>query len=314
MFASANYKGHTMNQATLKSRATVIGKVFAAKGITLSRAEQLDIVAQLEGAKNWHHASAEASSAPATGLPITLNSFQKEAARAYCGGDFADRTVLDEGLEHSDRLFGFVIREIGEAGEDVGEAARVIQQASDELAEVAAHLANLGTGAALETLPSTGVTVADGMRLVWTYHFLSDRFGEPQQLKSASPRLQDWLDKEGPTFEAIWQTCLEENAFVAEVNGRIGTLYEMEIETAESDIPDEGFKPCTVSEKDRHVQLLGNIQELEKRHPEAMWAVVDSGGVIPMNRLGVWAFIPHSPHFDKEKARALLESMYAKFY
>ena len=313
MFASANYKGHTMNQATLKSRATVIGKVFAAKGITLTRAEQLDIVAQLEGAKNWHHASAEASSAPAAGLPIEFNTLQREAARAYCSGDYADRTVLDEGLEHSDRLFGFVIREVGEAGQDVGEAARVIQQASDELAEVASYLANLGADA-FAPLPSTWVTGTDGKRAAWTYNFLSSRDGEPLSMRGKAPRLQAWLDNEGAAFDAIRGTCLEENAFVAEVNGRIGTLYEMEIETAESDIPDSGFTPCPLSEEERHTQLLGDIRDLESQHPYADWAVVHASAVIPMNRLGVWAFIPHSPDFDKEKARELLESMYAKFY
>lgn len=302
-----------MNQATLKSRATVIGKVFAAKGITLSRAEQLDIVAQLEGAQNWHHASAEASSAPASGLPINFNSFQKEAARAYCGGDYADRTVLDEGLEHSDRLFGFVIREIGEAGEDVGEAARVIQQASEELAEVAAHLANLGAKAHAP-LPSTGVTGTDGKRSAWTFQFLSSRDGEPLSMRGKAPHLQAWLDTEQAAFDAIRETCLDEEAFVAEVNGQIGTLYEMEIETANSDIPDERFPRCPVSEEDRHAQLLRDIQDLEKLHPYATWGVVHASAVIPMNRLGVWGFIPHSPDFDKEKARALLESMYEKFY
>ena len=44
---------------SLKSKATRLGKLFEKHGIKLSRKEQLEYIAHLEGAANWAHIAAE---------------------------------------------------------------------------------------------------------------------------------------------------------------------------------------------------------------------------------------------------------------
>jgi hypothetical protein len=136
MFAFAKFQRTNMNKATLKSRASLLGKVFESKGVTLTRAEQLNLVAQLEGARDWHQASAEVLK---EGAPQSFNQLQLEAAHVYASGDFSYMTHYGELNGVGDTLFEFAIREIGEADGDRDEAARMIRNAVRELEEVADH-------------------------------------------------------------------------------------------------------------------------------------------------------------------------------
>lgn len=58
-----------MKVEQLKSQATLLGKLFAEKGVKLSRAEQLDFVARFNGTRNWQ--VAEASTAGLMALKLT---------------------------------------------------------------------------------------------------------------------------------------------------------------------------------------------------------------------------------------------------
>lgn len=132
-----------MNKATLKSRATLLGKVFESKGVKLSRAEQLAIVAQLEGNRTWQEATAETSAPNKTkpAVDVPFDALQLAAAAVYSEGDFNHMTKMSDLEENfGDTLFRFAILEIGDAQGDVDEAVRMLNNAAEQLVAVADHL------------------------------------------------------------------------------------------------------------------------------------------------------------------------------
>jgi hypothetical protein len=130
-----------MNKVTMKSRATLLGQAFASKGVTLTRAEQLDLVAQLEGAHDWHHASSEmARSVPDAAAPEPFSALQQEGCNSYCSGEYSGMSDEAEVESVGDTLFAFVIRELGDAGDDREEGARMLRAAADELLQIAERL------------------------------------------------------------------------------------------------------------------------------------------------------------------------------
>jgi hypothetical protein len=308
-----------MNQATLKSRATLIGKVFASKGVTLTRAEQLNLVAQLEGARNWHHASAETAQRSS---PRPFDQLQREAAQAYASGDFAYMNDDSEIADCGDTLFSFVIREVGDASGEREEAVRMMRTAARELEEVADHLERSSADANTPSLPLKPLghqaTNSKGESAGWHLQFVTNRFMETQpELAKEAPALAAWW--EGLSEEdalRLSRVCLEELGFIVALNGQQGILYEVEIETYESEgdeAPDFASPRCSVTEEQRRIQLRNDIADLEMLHPKLQWAVGGPDG-IHNGRLAVWAFCPADSLISVEEAKALTESLYAKFY
>jgi hypothetical protein len=123
-----------------------------------------------------------------------------------------------------------------------------------------------------------------------------------------------WAIDNAQAFEKLFALCLDEMGFVAEVNGKRGVLYEVEIETAESenDHPD-GDRRCDVSEADRRIQLQGNVTELERAFPQLEFAIGGPDGMWH-GRLGVWAFCAETTAWSKDDARLLTEAFYKMFY
>lgn len=314
-----------MNKATLKSRATLVGKAFAAKGVKLTRAEQLDLVAQLEGARDWHHACGELTPEATSEATGNLDELQLEAAQAYCSGDFSHVTEKSAVATIGDTLFQFAISEIGEAGGERDEAVRMMRQGAGELNDLADALESNEWSTevpGLELVPKQSepamyfdATTSTGKPLEWRIRLISDRFGEVNpRVKSAYPHLADWVGENQQAFDKMAGLCLEEMAFVAEVNGQRGVLYEVEIVTSESEGQDAaGNNHCDVSEEKRRAQLQRDVTALELLHPNLHWAI---GGPIGMtdDRLGVWAFCPEATLFSYEEAKAVTESLYSSFY
>jgi hypothetical protein len=302
-----------MNKATMKSRATLIGKVFASKGVTLTRAEQLKLVAQLEGARDWHHASSEMACRSA---PKAFDSLQQEAVQAYCAGNFAHLTDDSDIHDVGDTLFTFVISEIGDASGDRDEAVRMMRNASRELEEVADYLESQTTPAENPAL-SCGplATNSRGYSADWNLRFISDRFCELQEdLDKSQPDLAKWARENDAEFQRLSDACHEELAFIVDLGGEKGVLYEVEIETLES----EGNKPdgtphCNVSEAVRRIQLQNAISKLEKTHSHLSWVIGEPGSV-GNGRLAVWAFSPASSLVNEEEIKALTKDLYDQFY
>lgn len=313
-----------MNKVTLKSRATLVGKVFASKGLVLSRSEQLDLVAQLEGAANWHHLCS--GTAPAE-IEATkpFDEVQLSVAEHYCEGDFSHLTDMAGLATTDDLLFHFAINEAGDAGGNPGDAARLFRQAADELYALAESMeASEDTAQAADSLaliPKTctpamhfEATSSKGDKQNWAIRLVSDRGGDINPRVSEYPHLADWVRDYPNDFESIFTRCLDEMAFIAEVNGNLGVLYEVEIVTEES----EGHKPdgspsCDVSQAKRLKQLARDVVALELLHPNLHWAYGDTIGG-PDGRLGVWAFCPGNRLFTVEEAKALTVSLYNTFY
>lgn len=320
-----------MNKATQKSRATLLGKLFESKGVTLTRAEQLNLVAQLEGARDWHHAcgkSAEKAGRAAAERPF--DALQLEAAKVYCSGEYAHLTSFKD-FGGGDSLFVFVINEISDADGEREEAARMIRRAAEELNEVAVQLEDYpadssdeqqGTplSEAKSSLPfGHQATNSSGDNAGWKIRFLTDRFGErSEELEAASPDIVAWVQEHPAEMERMAAVCVDELAFelafVADVNGKMGVLFEIEIETTES----EGYDPkgaprCKVSEEERRLQLTGDISDLEKKHPNLQWAVGGPEGMWG-ERLAVWAFSPAASLVTAEEAKALAEDLYSTYY
>lgn len=314
-----------MNKATLKSRATLVGKAFAAKGVKLTRAEQLDLVAKLEGARDWHHACSELTPEATPEATGNLDELQLEAAQAYCSGDFAHVTEKSAVSTIGDTLFQFAISEIGEADGHRDEAVRMMRQGADELNDLADALESPTSTAEApgiafvlkqgEPAMHFDATTSTGKPLEWRIRLISDRFGEVNpRVKSAYPHLADWVRDNQQGFDKMWVRCLDEMAFIAEVNGQRGVLYEVEIVTSESEGQDaSGVNRCDVSEEKRREQLKRDVAALELAHPDLSWAI---GGPIGAtdDRLGVWAFSPEYMLFSPEEAKSLTESLYSKFY
>jgi hypothetical protein len=312
-----------MNKATMKSRATLIGKVLASKGITLTRAEQLNVVAQLEGARDWHHACNENPPEEAKKEDArAFDALQLEAAQAYCSGDFSHMTHYRE-LDHAgDSLFTFVIHEIHDADGDRTAAARMLRTAAEQLEAVADYMENL-TGQPPAASPQADeigksldhpVTISNGSTSVWKIRFISNRFCEPVELSKKAPDLDAWVQQHPEDMARMLATCHEELSFVIELNGRRGVLYEVEIETTESEgLNENGKNRCNVSEALRRIQLKHDISDLEKKHPSLQWAV---GGPenIWNDRLAVWAFCPESTLFTPDAAKSLTTDLFDKFY
>lgn len=328
-----------MNEVTLKSRATLLGQVFAAKGVTLTRAEQLDIVAKLEGARDWHHARGkmtriEPKKAAAKLASPPFSALQQEAAAVYCGGDFAYVTEHAQLESDSDTLFAFVIREVGDAGDDREEASRMMRRAAEELLQVAD---SLDAGHAVDIapqvveqipepepkyerrygkpVPNYEATDACGTKVDWRLCLISDRFGEMNPgLGDNHPLQAIWAIDHAQAFRDLFALCLDEIGFVVELNGKRGVLYEVEIETAESenDHPD-GDRRCVVSEASRRVQLQGNVSQLMLEFPQLQWSIGGPDGMWH-GRLGVWAFCAETTPWTKEDARLLTEALYKMFY
>lgn len=317
-----------MNKVTMKSRATVIGKAFAEKGVILTRAEQLELVAKLQGARGWNHVNSElkSCSGPAENKP--LDALQLEVAQAYCAGDFSHVTDTAGVRTQGDMLFHFVMDEVGDTQGNREDSVRLLRQASIELEDLADALESnervqskaVDTPApapqSLQERSPLKVVTASGTTVDWDLFFLTNRFGEADlsAVHSDRPELADWDKREPQAYEKLWSVCLDECAFIAELNGVRGVLYEVEIETTESEgCNGEGKPYCTVSEADRRVQLLQQIGELEKEHPQFSWVVADPVEILE-GRLGVWGFCPESRLITKDEAHALIDTIFQKFY
>jgi hypothetical protein len=328
-----------MNEVTLKSRATLLGQVFAAKGLTLTRAEQLDIVAQLEGARDWHHARGKLSRIVPKKAAVKLasqpyNALQLEAAKVYCFGEFAHVTDQVSLADVGDTLLDFVICEVGNAGDDREDAARMMRVAAKDLLHVAdaldgnasADIAPLVAGNALELepayvprygkpVPNYQATGADGVTKDWRLCLISDRFGEMNPgLGDNRPLQAIWAIDNAQAFQSLFSLCLDEMAFVVELNGQRGVLYEVEIETTESEaVHPAGERHCGVSEADRRIELQGKVSELALAFPHLEWAIGGPDGMWH-GRLGVWAFCAATTPWTKEDARLLTDALYKMFY
>lgn len=129
-------KGTTMFKAvSLKRQATQLGKLFEAKGVRLSRAEKLEFMARIYGARNWNVLADALAEKP-------LSPFQHEVLAAY------DRTAMDDGLfiglkevsellHCGDSLAYFVALEAQDAEGDKVEFARMMRSAARQLLELA---------------------------------------------------------------------------------------------------------------------------------------------------------------------------------
>lgn len=310
-----------MNKATLKSRATLIGKAFAEKGVTLTRAEQLDLVAKLEGARGWNHASGELKDGAAPAESTPLNALQLEVAQAYCGGDFSHVTDTAGVKAQGDMLFHFVMAETGDTQGNRDDAVSLLRQAAVELEDLADALESSQLGQGIMAPPKPVKTVLQVVTptektVDWDMFFLTNRFGETEQAGVYGGRtdLADWDKREPQAYDKLWSVCLDEMAFVVELNGARGVLYEVEVMTTESEGLDSNGKPyCSVSEADRKVQLLRQIGELEKEHPQLTWVLADQDEIVD-GRLGVWGFCPESQLITKDEAHAVVDSLIRKFY
>lgn len=326
MFAFANYKGLKMNKATLKSRATLLGKVFAEKGVTLARAEQLDLVAQLEGARDWHHASGEVKGRAVSAENIPLDSLQLEAAQAYCEGDFLDVKSKADVAAKGDMLFHFLMDEIGDIQGNREEAVNLMRQASEELDSLAdaleanaQQLENALVAKSSTTLPlkaeKLAATDAKGVPVDWRVRWLTNRLGETDIVDAYGHQdLRNWLDRHPAELKKLWEVCLEEMAFVAELNGVRGVLYEVEMTTTESEGTDKDGTPrCSVSADARRAQLQRQVAEMEVEHPKVTWVVAGPTGMWD-GRVGVWGFCPEAQLLTKDEAHAVVDSLVKKFY
>lgn len=323
MFVSANYKGLKMNKSTLKSRATLIGKVFEVKGVKLSRAEQLELVAKLEGARGWNHASGELrdGAAPAENTP--LDALQLEVAKAYCAGDFSEVVDTSGVAAKGDMLFHFAMAEVGDVKGNRDEAVNLMRQASQELENLAdalednSHQAQIAPAPVAKAIEYDKLEATDshGVPLKWRIRYLTNRFGEDDIVDAyGSQDLRDWLNGHPAELAKMWDVCLGEMAFVVELNGVRGVLYEVELDTAEADrsLPDGGSH-CQVTEAERRVQLQQGVAELEAEHPNLTWAVIGPDGMWD-GRLGVWGFFPEAKLITKDEAQAVVDTLVEKFY
>ena len=120
---------------SLKRQATQLGKLFEDKGVSLSRAEKLEFLARIYGARNWNVLSDALAEKP-------LSPFQHEVLAAY------DRTAMDDGLfvgltevsellHCGDSLAYFVALEAHDAENDKAEFARMMRSAARQLLELA---------------------------------------------------------------------------------------------------------------------------------------------------------------------------------
>lgn len=314
-----------MNKATLKSRATLIGKAFEQKGVKLSRAEQLDLVAKLEGARGWNHASGELKDGAAPAENIPLDSLQLEVAKAYCDGDFVEVVDTSGVAAKGDMLFHFAMAEVGDIKGNRDEAVNLMRQASNELENLADALEENGSKAGSLAAPAAAATsskgpfkvvTSSGKTVDWSMLFLTDRFGDCEQAGAYGNRkdLADWDKREPAAYDKLWSVCLEEMAFVVELNGVRGVLYETEIMTTESEGLDETGKPrCSVSEAERRLELQRKAGEFEKDHPQFSWVVADPDCMWD-GRLGIWGFCPESQLITKDEAHAVIDTLINKFY
>lgn len=300
-----------MNKTTLKSRATLIGKMFESKGVKLSRAEQLNLVAQLEGARDWHHANGEmaVTTAEETATDARelrpLDSLQWEAAQAYCSGDYSHMQHEAE-LTDADTLFSFLIREIGDAQGSRDEAVNMVRTAVLQLEDVVFALEN-------ETFAAESAKRDPSN---WDVTFLTNRFGE----------LENDLDEalrqkyEGTlALQRVIGAVTQESTFVVECNGHLGLLFEVELPTAESDGPGtqselqaDGpvqFKSAAQLRK----ELERDIVTLRKEYPFMQWKVAGSDEVYE-GRIGVWGFSPEACIVSPELAREVEATLFKLYH
>ena len=295
-----------LNQTNLKSQATLIGKAFETKGVKLSRAEQLNLAAQLCGARDWHHAKSEmAAEAPAPLRPQPFDKLQFEAGQAYCSGDY-NHMVHESELPVGDTLFSFIIQEIGDAKGDRGEAVSMLRNAVDQVEDVISALEH-------ETFATES---AKSAKSKWDVTFLTNRFGE----------LEDGLDEglrqkyDGtPQLQRVTGSVTQESTFVVECNGHLGLLFEIELPTAESDGPGTNselqldgpvhFKPAA----ELRQELERDIVTLRKEFPFLQWKVAGSDEVYE-GRIGIWAFSPEAALVSPEVAQEVESTLFKLYY
>lgn len=165
-----------LNTVSMKSKATLLGKVFRAHGVTLSRKEQLDTLAQLEGARNWAHYCAEANKAStrtAAGAPETLVPLQKLLLEHYARGEFSWLTDTSEAQGVGDMLLPYLLSEAKDAAQEPHPEhalAEALEQASRELENLSASFGDIATAAADNVAPCRYI-VSEG----WGHCFVGSK-------------------------------------------------------------------------------------------------------------------------------------------
>lgn len=293
-----------MNKTTLKSRATLIGKMFESKGVKLTRAEQLNLVAQMEGASDWHHATSEMTAeAPVPDMPQpqAFDNLQVEAAQAYCSGDYNYMRHESE-LDVGDSLFTFIIREISDARNDRDEAVSMLRNAVDQVEDVIHALEH-------ETY---AVESAKTEPTKWDVTFLTNRFGDLEKELDEVMR-QKYAGT--PQLQRVIDSVTGEITFAVECNGHLGLLFEIELPTAESDGPGTGserqlekpthFKPAA----ELREELERDVVTLRKDYPFLQWKVAGPDEVYD-GRIGIWAFSPEAALVSPELAQEVQATLF----
>lgn len=307
----------------LTQQATRLGLIFARYGIKLSRAEKLELTAEIHGEKSWavlaglakkedtsagtapsmSQSAAQAAVERKTGLtPFT--PLQRIVVEHFGSGDFSHYLYAEEVHPGDDTLFEYVLKEALEARENPADFAGMLRTAIHDLESVKDRVEASREEARTSAIyfntddnddyhAETMTVFSDGKDGVRHMSALFDEKGERIKQPDDYPLTTsyEWLDENARSKARLFEAVRKLGVPLVTYEGQCGVLVQKKI-----------FELAVSSKKAddaRSKKVLKVLQRIEELRPGCV-----GGTIVDLREEGeryeqfvdAWVFVPDSSH------------------